>query len=504
MKLIFNIIILFIFTQLSAQSIFKESLSEPTSYSDIINYLQETTRLSNIFELGWIGKSHEGRSIPFVKVSSTGFRNDSNKVIFMIFAQQHGNEPAGKEALLSLLEDFKDKKLDYLLDKIDFLIIPQLNPDAAEIGKRIGSSGIDLNRSHVTLSSEEVFALHELFYRCLPDVTLDLHEYFPYKKEWKKLGARKNFDVTLGLLTNPNIAKELIDISNNEVLPFVRQFVENKGYSFGEYTLGIVPNNEPVRFSNLGIYDGRQSFGILNTLSFIVEGKNGEQVNTNLNNRREYEKTSTLALSNFIYKNCKKIKNIVKEAREKLFNSKEGEILSIRTKHGPGKNSYAMKLLSITTGKDTIVNFPFDSEVISSLNVAKPLGYLIDKNDSTLLSFIVKNHIKAETNFPKNSFRIIQYKTKFETIDRSKDNLEQLERSENNIPHFESEDVTERISARHYLFVPMNQISSNFIVLTFEPQSFQSIFLDKKFDFLLDQNGYFKILRLETMFKKQN
>ncbi|MFA5806706.1 MAG: M14 family zinc carboxypeptidase, partial [Melioribacteraceae bacterium] len=344
MKLIFSFIILFAYVQLSAQSMFRENLSEPTSYSDMINYLQETTRMSNIFELGWIGKSHEGRSIPFVKVSSTGFKKDSNKAIFMVFAQQHGNEPAGKEALLSLLEDFKDKKLDYLLDKIDFLIVPQVNPDAAEISKRIGSSGYDLNRSHITLFAEETLALHELFYRYLPDVTLDLHEYFPYTQEWKELGIRKNFDVTLGLLTNPNVAKELINISKNKVLPFVKEFVENNGYSFSEYTLGIVPQNQPVRFSNLGIYDGRQSFGILNTLSFIVEGRNGEQVNSNLNNRRQYEKTAMLALCNFVYKNCDDIKNIVNDARHKLLNSKEGEIVSIRTKYGLGKDPYTMKL----------------------------------------------------------------------------------------------------------------------------------------------------------------
>ncbi len=502
MKLIINIIILSTFVQLSAQSILKNNLSEPTSYSGMIDFLKETTRANSIFELGWMGKSFEGKSIPYIKISSTGFNKNSGKIVFMIFAQQHGNEPAGKEALLSLIKNFKNHKLNYLLDKIDFIIVPQVNPDAAEINKRIGSSGYDLNRQHLTLNAEEILYLHELFNKYLPDVTLDLHEYFPYTKEWKELGYRKNFDVSLGLSTNPNTAKELLDISNKKVLPFVKNYVEKEGYTFGEYTKGIVPKSEPVRYSNLGIYDGRQSFGILNTLSFIVEVRNGEKVSSNLYNRMMYAKTAVLALSDFVSKNTTEIKKIVKASRKKLLNAKEGEVVSIRTKFGLGKNLNKMKLVSFATGKDTSVYFPFDSEVISTLNVTKPSGYLIAENDSTMLNFLKGQKIKFLSEMPRENIRVIRYKVDPNNKNELTAQLDQVGKSKDNIPHFEMEDVIDKIDLKQYVYIPVNQLTSNLIVLAFEPQSFQSIYLDKKYSYLLSKNGYFNILRLETKIQK--
>ena len=67
-----------------------------------------------------IAVTREGRAVTLVKVtSSPSFGVDHNKLRVMLFAQQHGDEPSGKEALLQLLAKAFSGRMNHLLDGID-------------------------------------------------------------------------------------------------------------------------------------------------------------------------------------------------------------------------------------------------------------------------------------------------------------------------------------------------------------------------------------------------
>jgi murein tripeptide amidase MpaA len=80
-----------------------------------------------------IAVSREGNAVYLLKVtSSESFGSDAGKVRVMLFAQQHGDEPSGKEALPLRLTKAYSGKLNDLLERVDLLIVPQVNPDGSE------------------------------------------------------------------------------------------------------------------------------------------------------------------------------------------------------------------------------------------------------------------------------------------------------------------------------------------------------------------------------------
>ena len=89
----------------------------------------------------------------------TGRRRRVPEVLF--YAQQHGDEVSGKDALLYLIRDVaRDPAL--LPRDVDLWVMPMVNPDGAEAGTRKNGAGADLNRDHMTLEQPETQALHRV------------------------------------------------------------------------------------------------------------------------------------------------------------------------------------------------------------------------------------------------------------------------------------------------------------------------------------------------------
>ena len=78
-----------------------------------------------------------------------GFGKDASKIRVLVFAQQHGNEQSGKEGALLLARELLKPENRYLFDRIDLLLVPQMNPDGAEANKRRNGNDADLNRNHL-------------------------------------------------------------------------------------------------------------------------------------------------------------------------------------------------------------------------------------------------------------------------------------------------------------------------------------------------------------------
>jgi predicted deacylase len=117
--------------------------------------------------------------------------------LVLIFCQQHGDEPSGKEAALVLARDLRDK-YKYLLESLDLILIPQLNPDGSEKGERRNANDMDLNRNHAILSEPESIALHKLFFQWMPEVALDVHEYNEITELWVSKGFVKDEEEKMG------------------------------------------------------------------------------------------------------------------------------------------------------------------------------------------------------------------------------------------------------------------------------------------------------------------
>ena len=114
------------------------------------------------------------------------------------------NREARKVHLL-LMQKLLKPENEYLFKRIDLVIVPQMNPDGSESNSRRNGNDMDLNRNHLILTEPETIGLHSLFDKYLFEVTMDVHEYFPYGEAWQKYGYHNNSDLLLGTATNSNV-----------------------------------------------------------------------------------------------------------------------------------------------------------------------------------------------------------------------------------------------------------------------------------------------------------
>ena len=101
------------------------------------------------------------------------------KPTVLLVGQQHGDEPAGAEALLVLAKELAQGTLKPLLERINVIIVPRANPDGAAAGQPTTANGIDMGRDHLLLNTPEARALAKLVRDYRPIVVVDAHEYGP-------------------------------------------------------------------------------------------------------------------------------------------------------------------------------------------------------------------------------------------------------------------------------------------------------------------------------------
>ena len=103
-----------------------------------------------------IGRSAGGRPLSAVHLARTTGSPKSWRLLFV--GQQHGDELAGKDALLQLIVRISEDP-EALPTDVDLWIVPVANPDGAAAGRRRNDAGADLNRDHLLLSQPETRAL---------------------------------------------------------------------------------------------------------------------------------------------------------------------------------------------------------------------------------------------------------------------------------------------------------------------------------------------------------
>jgi hypothetical protein len=514
---IYFIFLFIIFNYSAAQKIItpleSSNYSVLSSYIQISSFLEELCSNSKMMKMDYLAVSAEKRKIPYLKISSSHFDKNKNKIKVMIFAQQHGDEPSGKEGLLMILRDFAQNKLDGILENIDLIIIPQVNPDGAERNRRYCSTLIDilkdslkyppeersklknryvdLNRDHLILTSPETQGLHNLFHEYMPEVVLDIHEYSPYSEAWMKNGYRKDFDEQFGCNTNLNISEEIRKYSKNIFFPFIKKYLNDNGFSFNEYIVGSPEKDDIIRHSTVDIDDGRQGFGIFNTFSFILEGKDGKDSIDNIKNRSLGQYTAIKGFLEFVNNNKKIIGSMVKKGRAYLTNAKENDEVILRMEHYKAEEDKIFNMISMKTGRDTSISFKnYHPLVKPVLSIKKPSGYLVPGNDTMLVCFLNKHKIEYKNKIPFGKYSIMEYK--IETRDTI--TLEDMQRFD-----FKMKNIvkTDRVNLSDYYFVPIAQPASNLLVLAFEPNSMLGLVHYRDYYYLSYGVQSYPILRVQ-------
>jgi len=170
---------------------------ETSHYADVRQYLDSLRKIGAPLVIGSIGRTSEGREIPFVIASRPLVSTPSEakllgRPIVYVQANIHAGEIEGKEAVLALLRDLSFSPKPNALDSIVLIAVPIYNADGNErfasqsvnrteqngpelVGVRANGQNLDLNRDYVKAEAPETRASLVMFNTWDPDVFVDLH-----------------------------------------------------------------------------------------------------------------------------------------------------------------------------------------------------------------------------------------------------------------------------------------------------------------------------------------
>lgn len=252
-----------------------------TTQEEMMSYVQKLAHKSPYVKLKIIGKSQQGRDIPalyFSKEKKFADGKTSKKPTIWLQSQIHGNEPASGESVLAvatrLTEDFgKD-----VLNKVNIVIVPRINPDGSYAFKRQLANNLDGNRDYIKLESPEVQSVRAEFNRFSPEVVIDAHEYTPYSSGFKNIGKEgvwKYHDILLQSGRNLNIPQRIRDVSDELFVNSTLTAIEKQGYSGEVYYTSQVNKQGQLEVEEGSVEPriGRNSLGLYPSFSFLVESR---------------------------------------------------------------------------------------------------------------------------------------------------------------------------------------------------------------------------------------
>jgi len=175
----------------------RTAFRETSRYEDVRGFLDSLRKLGAPLTFGSIGKTTEGREIPYVIASRPAVTTPSEakrlgRPIVYVQGNIHAGEVEGKDALLALLRDLTIDPKPNALDSVVLIAVPIYNADGNErfasqavnrteqngpelVGIRANAQRLDLNRDYVKAEAPETRASLAMFNTWDPDVFVDLH-----------------------------------------------------------------------------------------------------------------------------------------------------------------------------------------------------------------------------------------------------------------------------------------------------------------------------------------
>ena len=224
-----------------------------------------------------IGTSQRGEPIQGLLVTRAAGTDPasldkSGRPTVVLIGQQHGDEPAGSEALLVISRELAHGLLEPLLDRINVVVVPRANPDGAEVGTRVTANGVDMNRDHLLLNTPEARALAQVINDYRPILVVDAHEYTVVGRYLQKFNAIQRYDALLQYTTTANYPEFLTKASQEWFhQPMVAALKAQGLTSDWYYTTSTNLQDKRISMGGTQPDTGRNVHGLKNTVSLLIE-----------------------------------------------------------------------------------------------------------------------------------------------------------------------------------------------------------------------------------------
>jgi hypothetical protein len=312
----------------------------------------------------------------------TGLRADARPTVLLV-GQQHGDEPAGSEALLVLAQELAKGKLEALLDRINVIVLPRANPDGAQAGRRVTASGIDVNRDHLLLKTPEAQAQAQLVRDYRPVVVVDAHEYTVVGRYLEKFGMVQRFDALVQYATTANLPEFVTRAAEEWFRRPMLAALKAQGLSAEwYYTTSNDPADKKISMGGTQPDTGRNVNGLKNAISILIETRGVGLGRLHLK-RRVY--THVVAIESFLQGAAERAPDLAK-LRAYVDNEVSGLACQGEAvvEAAPTPSEYALTMIDPATGADKAVTVAWDSALqLRSVKLrARPCGYWLGATET--------------------------------------------------------------------------------------------------------------------------
>ncbi|MEO6017036.1 MAG: M14 family metallopeptidase [Polaromonas sp.] len=294
----------------------------------------------------------------------------------LLVGQQHGDEPAGSEALLVIARELAQGLLQPVLERINVVIVPRANPDGAAGDQRLTLNGLDMNRDHLLLNTPEAQSLARLARDYHPTVIVDAHEYTVVGRYLQKFGTVQKFDALLQYATTANLPEFLTKASEEWYRrPLLAALKGQALSSEWYYTTSTDLADRKISMGGTQPDTGRNVNGLKNAVSLLIETR-GVGIGRLHLQRRVH--THVTALSSVLASTAQRASELtqLRPYLEKEISAQacKGEAV---VEAAPTAVQYDLVMLDPLSGADKTLTVDWDSALaLRTLKArARPCGY---------------------------------------------------------------------------------------------------------------------------------
>jgi len=302
----------------------------------------------------------------------------------------------------------------------------------------------------------------------------------------------------LDRVSNLNIDSTIIEFSDATFIPEVGRILRHEGFRFHRYIVGAPFENQRIRHSTTAINDGRQSMGIYNTLSFIIEGKRYGDLINHIERRTKGQVAALVASLKTVARHHAEISEIVRSSRRRLVEESRtrNRFVPIRMDYFPDstqkKLTYPVFDLYAWRHVEKQLNH-YEPVVRVTKSIERPYAYLFSSGEHRLIDLLSRHQIEMHTLVQDTDLEVERYSIMHVTPMPEEDK-----------PSLNVDVRTQTQSvrlARGSVVVLLNQRAANLIPLLLEPQSSWSIVMPGsgrklRFAEYLHEGNDYPILRL--------
>ena len=398
----------------------------------------------------------------------------------LLIGQQHGDEPAGSEALLVVAQELAHGRFEALLDRIDVVVLPRANPDGAESNRRATASGIDANRDHLLLRTPEAQAQARLVREFAPLVVVDVHEYTVVGRFLEKFGAVQRFDALLQYAMTANMAPFVSKAAEEWFREPLLAHLKQEGLSAEwYYTTSTDVSDKKVSMGGTQPDTGRNVYGLTNAISILVETRGVGLGRLHLKRRVH---THVVAIGSILQSAASRAADLVKLRQfvdqEVSSLACQGEVV---VEAGPTASEYRLLMLDPASGADKAVTVAWDSALeLRPLKLRpRPCGYWLAETEADAVQHLRALGVRVQRLEEAGEVRGEAYRELSREVAARQDLRGPLAEA-GGILHVKVQTVPALIDLKAGgYYVPLDQPLANLVVAALEPDTQNSFYANR-------------------------